>query len=422
MDLIPNVFKVDDPHAALKLSRLRRMQRVATLLLCAMLVLLALSAAFQTTFSWLQWVQAFAGAATVGAIADWFAVVALFHHPLGLPFPHTAIVPANKDRIGASLGHFVEHNFLTAENVIRKLEQRNLAKAAAEWIADRSNSEHLAERACALIPALLNALGDEDVRRFVDRTLAPQLRKLDVANIAGNILTVLTAQGRHQAVLDRALHALEGWLVANKDTITAKFSAASKYTPGFLDSYIVNKFAQGIIALLHEVARDPDHEIRRQFDRASAEFIHKLKTSIEYREQGEVLKREFLAHLEREGYYRIVWNDIKQRLDADLACDHSLIRTHIAEALAKLGNGLRDDPNLQIRLNAWLLQAIEALLVRHRHQVSGLITDVVKGWDAREVAEKMELEIGKDLQYIRISGTLVGGTVGLLLHAITGLL
>jgi len=422
MRLHQKVFKMDDPHAELKLAGLRRMQRVATSLLCAMLVLLALSAAFKTAYPWLQWVQAFAGAATVGAIADWFAVVALFHHPLGLPFPHTAIVPGNKDRIGASLGHFVEHNFLTVENVIRKLEPRNLAKAVAEWIADRSNSENLAERACALIPALLNALGDEDVRRFVDRTIAPQLKKLDVANIAGNMLTVLTAQGRHQAVLDRVLQALENWLIANKDTITEKFGAASKYTPGFLDSYIVNKFAEGIIALLHEVARNSDHEIRRQFDRASNELIHKLKTSIAYREQGEVLKREFLEHLEREDYYRVVWNDIKQKLTADLAGDHSLIRAHVAEALAKLGSGLRDDPNLQIRLNAWLLQAIEALLVQHRHQVSGLITDVVRGWDAREVAEKMELEIGKDLQYIRISGTLVGGTVGLLLHAITGLL
>lgn len=413
---------MDDPHAALKYARLRRMQWLATSLLGAMLLLLALSATFKNAYPWLQWVQAFAGAATVGAIADWFAVVALFHHPLGLPIPHTAIIPKNKDRIGESLGNFIEHNFLTAENVIRKLEQRNLAKAGAEWLADRGNSESVAERACALIPALLNALGDEDVRRFVDRVITPQLGKVNIASVAGKILTVLTAHGRHQALLDRALQKLEGWLVANQELIKAKFGEASKYTPEFLDTYIVNKFAAGIIALLHEVARNSDHEIRRQFDQATEEFIHKLKTSAHYREQGEVLKREFFEHLKGEDYYRAVWNEIKERLMADLAGDNSLIRAHVAEVLVKLGSGLRDDFALQAKLNKGLLQAIEAMLLQHRHQVSALITDVVKGWDAREVAEKLELEVGKDLQYIRINGTLVGGSVGLLLHAATGVM
>ncbi len=411
-----------DPHAELKTARLRYMQRLATALLIAMLILLILSASFKSAYPWLQWVQAFAAAATVGAIADWFAVVALFHHPLGLPFPHTAIIPANKDRIGASLGHFVEHNFLTPENVIREMERRNLTLAAADWLADRSNVDKVAAGVCSLIPAALNTLGDQDFRRFVDRAVAPQLRKLNVARIAGDILTVLTAGGRHQALLDRALHAGEGWLIANQEMIKAKFGMASKFTPGLLDTYIVNKFVAGIVALLHEVASDSDHPIRRQFDAYTQEFIHQLKTSADYREQAEVLKREFLTHLEREDYYGRVWGDIKQRILADLADDDSLLRAHIAEALAGLASGLRADYPLQARLNAWLLQATEALLLRHAHQVSRLITEVVKGWDARDVGRKMELEIGKDLQYIRISGTLVGGTVGLLLHAIIGVL
>lgn len=413
---------MDDPHVELKYARLRYMQRLATSLLIAMLALLALSATFKTSHPWLQWVQAFAAAATVGAIADWFAVVALFHHPLGVPFPHTAIVPANKDRIGASLGRFIEHNFLTTENVIRKLEQRNLSSALADWLLRRANSENLAGRACALIPTMLNALGDEDVRRFVDRTITPQLRALDLASIASSILSVLTAGGRHQVVLGQVLKALEAWLTANRGTIKPKFAEASKYTPGFLDSYIVNRFVDGIIALLHEVTRNPEHEMRRRFDAATDEFIRNLNTSADFRDQAEVLKQELLAHLEREAYYQAVWRDIKERLLADLAGDHSLIRSQLTEAFVTLGSGLRDDRALQGKLNAWLLQAIEDMLVRHRHQVSTLITEVVRGWDTREVAEKMELEIGKDLQYIRISGTLVGGTVGLLLHAFTGLM
>jgi uncharacterized membrane-anchored protein YjiN (DUF445 family) len=413
---------VYDPQTELKYARLQRMQWLATALLGAMLILLAASITFKTTLPWLQWIQAFAEAATVGAVADWFAVVALFHHPLGLPIPHTAIIPKNKDRIGETLGSFVEHNFLTPENVVRKLQQRNLSNAVAEWLADRANSESLAERVCVLIPAMLNALDDEDLRRFVDRTIAPQLSKLDVARLAGNVLSVLTADGRHQALLDRALTALEEWITANQGMIETKFNEASKYTPNFVDTYIVNKFIEGIIALLHEVARNPEHDIRRQFDRATEQFIHKLKTSPQYREQGEMLKRDFLEHIKREDYYRVVWNDIKERLIADLGSDRSLIRANVAEALTKVGAGLRDDDALQLKLNGWMLKAIEALLLKHRHQVSRLITDVVKEWDAREVAEKIELEVGKDLQYIRINGTLVGGTVGVLLHAAAGVM
>ena len=411
---------MNDPNAELKLARLRSMQRLATALLAAMLVLLALSATFKNAHPWLQWVQAFAAAASVGAIADWFAVVALFHHPLGIPFPHTAIVPENKDRIGASLGEFVEHNFLTAENVLRKLELRNLSSEAADWLSHRPNAEHLAERACALIPNMLDALEDEDVWRFVDRVITPQLRALDLARIAGSILAVLTAEGRHQQLLGRALQVLEAWITANRATIKAKFGEASKYTPGFLDSYIVNRFVDGIVVLLHDVARNPEHEMRRRFDAATDEFVRKLSTSAEFKEQAEVFKRELLDHLEREAYYQIVWRDIKQRLIADLGAERSMIRSQVTDAFLKLGSGLKDDHALQEKLNGWLLKAIEVIVIRHRQQVSTLITEVVRGWDAREITQKMELEIGKDLQYIRINGTLVGGTVGLLLHAVTG--
>ena len=408
------------PNADLKLARLRSMQRLATSLLVAMLALLALCAIFKSDYPWLHWIQAFAAAASVGAIADWFAVVALFHHPLGVPFPHTAIVPENKDRIGASLGEFVEHNFLTVENVIRKLDERNLSSAAADWLCHRPNSEQLAEHACALIPNMLDALEDEDVRRFVDRVITPQLRSLDLASIAGSILSVLTAEGRHQQLLGKALQVLEAWLTANRTMIKAKFGEVSKYTPGFLDSYIVNRFVDGIVALLQEVARNPQHEMRRRFDAATDEFVHKLSTSTEFKQQAEVFKQELLDHLEREAYYQVVWRDVKQRLLADLAAERSMIRSQVADAFVKLGSGLKDDHALQAKLNGWLLRAIEAIVVRHRHQVSTLITEVVRGWDAREITQKMELEIGKDLQYIRINGTLVGGTVGLLLHAITG--
>jgi uncharacterized membrane-anchored protein YjiN (DUF445 family) len=410
-----------DPLNEEKIARLRGMQRLATALLGAMLALLALSVAFDDWHPAFKWVQAFAAAATVGAIADWFAVVALFHHPLGLPLPHTAIVPRNKDRIGESLGHFVEHNFLTAENVLRKLNERNLSLEAARWLAQPRNADDIASRLCTFIPGMLNALGDEDVKRLFDRAIASQIRKVDAAGLASGVLTTLTAGGRHQALLDRALRAAESWLMTNQRAITDKFGDASRYTPRVFDRYVVGKFVAGIVALMHDVAQNPSHDIRRQFDVATAQFIDKLATSPEYRSHAEAFKQELLTHLEREKYYQIVWDDIREKLKADVAGEQSVIRGHIREVLLKLGSGLAEDETLQAKLNAWILQAVETTVVRHRHQVSSLITEVVRGWDTREVTQKMELEIGKDLQYIRINGTLVGGVVGLLLHTITAM-
>jgi len=412
-----NAMSMHDPIVAAKRARLRAMQRLATSLLLVMLSLLVLSVVFRDLHPAMQWLQAFAAAASVGAIADWFAVVALFHHPLGIPLPHTAVVSRNKDRIGESLGHFVEHNFLTVENVVRKLEGRKLSLAAADWIADEANAERVARQLCSFVPGMLNAFRDEDVRRLFSRTIGAQLAKLDTAGLVAGVLTVLTAEGRHQALLDRALHALELWLITNQGAITAKFGDASKYTPKVFDAYVVKKFVAGVVSLMHEIAANPEHEIRQQFDRAVSDFIVRLETSPQYREQAESLKRELLAHLEREGYYAVVWEDFKSRLERDLGAETSVLRSHVRDILMKLGSGMREDAPLQAKLDAWVKELVETLLMRHRHQVSALITEVVKGWDARELSEKMELEMGRDLQYIRINGTLVGGLVGVVLHA-----
>jgi uncharacterized membrane-anchored protein YjiN (DUF445 family) len=410
-----------DPLTEQKHARLREMQRIATALLLAMLAVLVLTEVLEGRHPAVAWVQAFAAAATVGAIADWFAVVALFHHPLRLPLPHTAIVPRNKDRIGESLGRFVEQNFLTAENVLRKLGQRNLSLEAARWLAREENAADVASRLCAFVPGMLNAFGDEDVKRLFDRAIASQLRKIDLAHTASAVAATLTAGGRHQALLDRALIALEQWLVAHQAEITRKFGEASKYTPRVFDRFVVAKFVAGIIALLHEVARNPGHAIRLEFDAATERFIARLATEAEYRAHAEAFKQALLDHLEQEKYYQAVWDDLRSRLKADVVAEDSRIRAHLCEILRKLGVGLAEDAGLQSKLNAWIMQTVETTVVRHRHQVSALITEVVRGWDPGEVSEKMELEIGRDLQYIRINGTLVGGAVGLVIHGLTAM-
>jgi uncharacterized membrane-anchored protein YjiN (DUF445 family) len=401
---------------ALKRTRVQRMKWLALALLAAMLVMLGVSAAFRSAHPWLAWVYAFAEAAAVGAIADWFAVTALFRHPVGLPIPHTAIIPRNKDRIGESLGRFVEHNFLTPGNVIRKLAERNLTRVIADWLSDARNSRELSRRICSLIPPLLQKLDDDDVRRFMDQTVISQLERVDLARAAGHALDLLTADDRHQQLLDEGLKALDAWLDANRGLIKEKFGEASRYTPGILDRYIVNKFVDGILKLLHDVAQDTQHEVRQRFDRATRDLVAELKTSDAHRERGRDIARQLVAHLRERQYYRRLWEALVKRIVDDIAAPDSKLVEHLAGAMAALGNALRHDDAMQRKLNEWVLGALENLILRHRHQVSLLISEVVRSWNAQEVADKIEMEIGRDLQYIRLNGTFVGGIVGVVLH------
>ena len=403
----------------LKQSRLRKMQVLATALLLTMLSLLWLSTALLAAHPWLQWVQAFAEAAAVGAIADWYAVVALFRRPLGLPIPHTAIIPRNKDRIGESLGSFVEQNFLTPENVVRRLQPHNLAQALASWLVEPRNKRAVANAVGDLVPRMLRACSDKDLQRLLDRTLRPMLLRLDVSRLAGYLLELLVRDDRHHALLDHMLPAMEGWLERNHGLIKAKFGEASRYTPATLDAYIVAKFVDGIMALLHEVAGDPDHELRARFDVATVKLVEDLKTSRAYRRRGRALLRDLIEHVRNEDYYRILWDDITALVEADLRGERSVLREQVAGALDLFGKEMLADPALQRKLNAWWLDMVRELVLRFRHEASALIAEVVKSWDADEVSRKLELEIGRDLQFIRINGTVVGGAVGLLLHAAT---
>jgi uncharacterized membrane-anchored protein YjiN (DUF445 family) len=403
---------------AAKLESLRRMQRVALALLLAMGAMLVITSSTAAAHPWTAWLKAFAEAAVVGAVADWFAVVALFRHPLGLPIKHTAIIPNNKDRIGESLGRFVEENFLTPENVIQRLARVNVAKACGTWLAEPASSDRAAAGICAMVPRVLAMIQDEDVARFLTRTLLGELEKINLAPVAGEALELVTSGDQYQALFDDALQGIERLIATNQTLILEKFGEASKYTPGFIDQYIVDRFVAGIVRLLREVIADPQHPLRLQFTDSTRKLIEKLKTSPEMRERGAAIKHQIIEHLRTKPYYAALWNDIKNRILEDVASDQSRLRETTASLLNALGSGLANDEPMQHKLNEWLLGALETLMLAHRHQISLLITDVVKSWDARDVSAKIELEIGKDLQYIRINGTLVGGCVGVLLYSL----
>lgn len=408
-----------DAQGILKEARLKRMRRTATCLLGAMMVLLLVSVVFQADYPWLTWLRAFAEAGAIGAIADWYAVVALFRRPLGLPIPHTAIIGRNQQRIAESLGSFVEENFLTPEVVIDRLSGHNTAKALAQWLVKPANSRAIADVVADSLPGLLDGINDADLARFLDRLVVPQLRTLDVSRVAGNILKVVTDGSRHQPLLDHGLETLELWLTNNAGMLKAKFSAVSRYTPAQLDAYIVNKFVEGIIALLHEVVANQDHELRRQFDEAIQHLIMQLQTSSIHRRIGKVLMRDCLRHFRNGRYSRVLLEHIRIRVTADAYREHSMVRSVTNGALVSFGASMRRSPALQQKLNVRWLNLAHTLVVRYRRQISALVTGVVKGWNAKEASRKIEAEIGRDLQYIRINGTFVGGIVGVLLHAAT---
>ena len=402
-----------------KASGLKRMRRTATCLLAFMIALLFVCVAWQADHPWLAWLRAFAEAGTVGAIADWYAVVALFRHPLGLRIPHTAIIPRNQRRIAESLGNFVEENFLTPELIIGRLSGHDTAQALARWLAQPANSRGVAGTVADAVAGLLDGFDEADVQWFFDRLVIPQLRTLDVSRLAGDVLKVLTEGERHQPWLDHGLEALEKWLTANVDMIKAKFSETSRYTPAPLDAYIVRKFIEGIISLLHEAAANPNHALRRQFDENLQALAVRLQTSAVHRRFGKSLMRDCIRYFRRGDYYRVLLEHLRMRVMADLGHEQSAMRDALTSMLASLGKRISREPAIRHKLNAWLLALARELVVRYRRQLSALITEVVKGWNAGEVSRKIEAEIGRDLQYVRINGTFVGGMVGVLLHAAT---
>jgi uncharacterized membrane-anchored protein YjiN (DUF445 family) len=404
-----------------KLDNLRRMQRIALTLLLMMAALLAATSFTIAAHPWTAWLKAFAEAAVVGAVADWFAVVALFRRPLGLPIAHTAIIPNNKDRIGETLGRFVEENFLTPENVMRRLVDVNFAKVGGAWLAEPANSDRVAVGICAIVPHVLTMFQDEDVTRFLTRTLLGELEKINLSRVTGEVLEVVTTGEQYQALFDDAVKGVERLISTNQALILEKFGEASKYTPGFFDRYVVDRFVRGIVRLLQEVIADPQHPLRTQFAESTRDLIEALKASPEMHARGAAIKEQIIEHLRTKPYYAALWNDIKNRILADVASDQSRLRGATSSLLNALGSGLVRDEAMQGKLNQWLQGALEALMLAHRHQISLLIADVVRSWDAREVSAKIELEIGKDLQYIRLNGTLVGGCVGVLLHLLVTL-
>jgi uncharacterized membrane-anchored protein YjiN (DUF445 family) len=338
---------------------------------------------------------------------------------LGLPIPHTAIIPANKENIGRSLGEFVTQHLLTPENVVAKLERYDSAQHVAAWAATPANASRLAALFMSAVPAILRAPDDADVRRLFRLHVAPHLLELNMARPLSKALEVLMEAGLHRTALQAGLRFLDGWLVANEELVRSKFAQVSRYTPAPLDAYIVRKFLQGFRSLVHEIATDPAHAVRGEVDTALRELVAELEQSPRYHEIVRGWLRDLLEKWARDEHIQQLRETLAARAEADLLQEDSVLRQSATALIIAMAEGAARDRGVLDRINgAWLRFARGATL-QFRGQIATLIAEVLRSWDAEEVGRKVQLEIGKDLQFIRINGALVGGVVGVALHACT---
>jgi uncharacterized membrane-anchored protein YjiN (DUF445 family) len=405
-----------EKEQAIQLSRTRTL---ATGLLLAMAVLFVVARLFQPKYHYLSFVSAFAEAAMVGALADWFAVTALFRSPLGLPIPHTAIIPRNKDRIGASLSDFLEHNFITQEIIREELRAIDFSGAAAAWLSQPENSRAISRQLVRSIPVLLRVVEDDDVRHFIQSRLAGAIEHVKFAPALAEILSVLVASGHHQALFDHLIVVAANALEHNKSYLRWKIHENSpRWMPKAVDEKFYVRLLDALESTLDEM-RDEDSEWRSRFRRMANDFIDQLRTSPEYEAKLDALLGDVLGHPVVRNYAINVWHDIKSRLTADALSPDSRMAAKLDQACIAFSNELLREENVQRKMNQWIRIFATEAIVSRREAIADLVARVIQQWDAETMSRKLELHVGKDLQYIRINGTIVGGLVGLVLHAIT---
>jgi len=400
-----------------KLVRLRRMKRLPLLLLVLMAALFLLT--LRRPETWADWVHAFAEAGMIGALADWFAVVALFRHPLGLPIPHTAIIPRRKNEIGRNLARFIADHFLHPNAVRTKLDSVNLAQKTAFWLRTRAGHERVVQSSVNLLSWVAGAWHEDSVRQFVRRISRHQLERIDFAPLLGKTMDWLIQDGRHQQLLTQALRYAVILLRDNRDTIRGNVQRESPWwLPGFIDDRILQQMLDRIETLLMQMSLDPDHPVRSDFDGVLQRWIAEMRTSPHWRQAAENVRQAAMNNENLQEYFYQLWMGLVAGVEADLQRPDSSIREQLERLVSSLADELAGDAEMQGVVNRMLVDSAVALVRDNREAIASLVSDTVESWDAQETSQRVELAIGYDLQYIRINGTLVGGLVGLAIHAI----
>jgi uncharacterized membrane-anchored protein YjiN (DUF445 family) len=423
---LPATFMIDSPGDAARAAELRRVKWLATGVLAATFALFLAARVLLHVHPVFGFVAAFAEAATIGGLADWYAVVALFKRPLGLPIPHTAIIQSNQHRIADKLGEFIERNFLESGPVEAKLREIDFGAFVADWLRDRKRSGDLARFALRLLPEAISATETSGLINFISRRVTTQLLSFDLAPLAAGTLRGFVQQGRHQGLLDDILRVVHQTLTQAetmaviRDKVRAEMPTLLKLYRA--DKFVVNRIIASATKFFEEVRDDPKHPFRGEFDRMLLSFVERLGSDRAFADRINGLKRDLLARPELGDLARNIWSNAQAFIERSASGESQVLQQLLTRMFTETGEALAGDAGLRAEINQGLVAVLRTVVAEQKNGVSTFIADQMKAWDMRQLISLIEINVGKDLQYIRFNGSLIGGLAGLALYTLEYLL
>ncbi|WP_189941513.1 DUF445 domain-containing protein [Streptomyces aurantiogriseus] len=400
----------------------RRMKLTATgmLLFVAVVYVLAEWASHQGAGAWARYVAAAAEAGMVGALADWFAVTALFRHPLGLPIPHTAIIPTKKDQLGVTLGDFVGENFLSEDVVRQRLRAVGIGSRLGAWLAEPGNADRVTSELATALRGALTVLRDSDVQAVVGEAITRRADAQEVGPGLGKMLEGIVADGGHRRAVDLVVTRAHDWLVLHADSVMdAVQGGAPGWTPRFVDRKVGERVYKELLRFCAEIRDMPSHPARGALDRFLTDFASDLQSDTDTRARVERLKGEVLGRGEVQDLIASAWTAVRAMIVSAAEDERSELRLRVRAALLSLGTRMATEQKVQDKVDSWVEGAAVHVVTTYRKEITSLITDTVAGWDAEHTTRKIEAHIGRDLQFIRINGTVVGSLAGLLIYTVS---
>jgi uncharacterized membrane-anchored protein YjiN (DUF445 family) len=407
-----------------KLAEMRRMKTVATgfLLTAAVVYIAAKIAGNHGAGGWTGYVAAAAEAGMVGGLADWFAVTALFKRPMRLPIPHTAIIPNRKDAFGEGLGVFVGENFLSEDVVRARLANAALSRKTGQWLSQPENAARVTKELAAAVRGLLTVLKDEDVRAVIGEAVTARLAKADLATPLGGVLERFAVSGGHHELVDLLVRRAHDWLQEHPESIeNAVTQEAPVWSPRFFDDAVARRIHRELVRLAASVRDDHEHPLRKTLDRFLIEYARELRTDPETQRKVEHVKAGLLSHPEIQGLVDAGWTAIRSSLIAAAEDPDSDLQQRARTAVRNVGTKLTTDEKMQDKVDGWVRDFAAYLVGTYRDEITSLITDTVAAWDGPATSRKIEIQVGRDLQFIRINGTVVGALAGLLIYTVSQL-
>ena len=375
---------------------------------------------FAPSATWVGYLRAAAEAAMVGAIADWFAVTAIFRHPLGMPVPHTALIPKGKDAIGRGLGEFIQGNFLAPGEVAERIREAHPAARLGKWLSEPANAAGVATQLAAVTRTTVEMLKDDEVQDSIESIVASRVRAIPLAPLLGSAIDHVMAEGRHHVLVDGALTGLGKAVLDNRDVLRSRLAQESPWwVPEAVDDAVFRRILDGVQSFIADLQANPHHEMRRHLDSRAASLAERMRHSPEMGQRVDELKEELLNHPEFREWAAGLWKQLKADLLQALERPESAIRLRIERMIVDLARRLRSDSDLQETVDRWLADTAERTLTESGGEIVSLVSGTVDRWDAKETSSRIELLVGRDLQYIRINGTVVGALVGLLIKSLS---